>query len=366
MIWMFSEAKLFTIQKKKICAIGMIVLWLISLKSVSAQQILNGSFEENVIDCGINMTNDAFNAEMFYITAFGGQSEIDVLNKDCGYGLAQDGEEFVALYNNTFSDAFTFELSKPLEANRLYKIRYAARVGTGIRNYNSQVVLGTSQEAEAFGTHAHTSVFLDTIWRYYEAQFSLSESHQFLSVRINSFDETWVFLDDFSIECPVVDIGRDTAYCEVRNIVLMVPDFFIEYAWSTNAVDPMIVIHHPGEYWIEATDGTCVVRDTIVIEELPFNCQCPVFVPNVFSPNHDDINDTMTPLSPCLFDNYQLNIFDRWGSVVFSSRDPQVGWNGNSHDGGEAPSGVYGFVVQYQFYYQSEVTFTSGDITLIR
>ena len=59
-----------------------------------------------------------------------------------------------------------------------------------------------------------------------------------------------------------------------------------------------------------------------------------MYVPNVFSPNQDGINDIFKPSFSNIGDisGYQFQIFDRWGSLLFETRDPTVGWNGRAKE----------------------------------
>lgn len=54
-----------------------------------------------------------------------------------------------------------------------------------------------------------------------------------------------------------------------------------------------------------------------------------IFVPNAFTPNNDGRNEVFMPvLNGFSGWNYTLLIFDRWGKVVFESRDRTIGWDG--------------------------------------
>ena len=54
------------------------------------------------------------------------------------------------------------------------------------------------------------------------------------------------------------------------------------------------------------------------------------YVPNAFTPDDGLVNSTFTPIFTSGFDpyQYQLTIFDRWGKVMFISKDPSIGWDG--------------------------------------
>jgi gliding motility-associated-like protein len=70
-----------------------------------------------------------------------------------------------------------------------------------------------------------------------------------------------------------------------------------------------------------------------------------IFVPNVFTPNGDGVNDAV------LFAGYDLElfrftVFNRWGIKMFSTTDPGSGWDGRTTSGGECTSGVYYYLLE--------------------
>lgn len=63
-------------------------------------------------------------------------------------------------------------------------------------------------------------------------------------------------------------------------------------------------------------------------------------LPVAFSPNGDGINDAFS-LEDDTLSTLQIQIFNRWGQLVFSSRSPSFSWDGRELDGRNAPDGVY-------------------------
>lgn len=56
-----------------------------------------------------------------------------------------------------------------------------------------------------------------------------------------------------------------------------------------------------------------------------------VFIPNAFTPNMDGHNDYFKPvISGGELEYYELNIIDRTGKMVFSSKEPTDVWNGTT------------------------------------
>jgi len=84
-----------------------------------------------------------------------------------------------------------------------------------------------------------------------------------------------------------------------------------------------------------------------------------------FSPNSDGNNETFAPFFfECDIVDYRLEIFDRWGTEVFSTQDTNAIWNGNNSD-----MGVYVFQIQYSYNsFEGEFIEKSivGNLTLIR
>lgn len=57
---------------------------------------------------------------------------------------------------------------------------------------------------------------------------------------------------------------------------------------------------------------------------------CKLYVPNVFTPNDDGLNDVFKVYfnSFCSIEKFEINIYDRWGDKVFHSTDQNFEWNG--------------------------------------
>ena len=95
-----------------------------------------------------------------------------------------------------------------------------------------------------------------------------------------------------------------------------------------------------------------------------------VYIPSVFSPNADGVNDYFTLYGGqgTTAINY-LRIFNRWGAVVFENEnfalsEESSGWDGD-FDGDFLNSGVYVFVAEILFA-DGETIEYSGEVTLIR
>ena len=72
---------------------------------------------------------------------------------------------------------------------------------------------------------------------------------------------------------------------------------------------------------------------------------CPGEVPNAISPNGDGMNDVFDLSS---YDVSKLEIFNRFGTLVYSKENYTNEWHGQSNSGEELPVGTYYFTMEYQ------------------
>lgn len=95
-------------------------------------------------------------------------------------------------------------------------------------------------------------------------------------------------------------------------------------AWQT---DSILTSLRAGHYIFEVADTNgCTISGSANITS-PFK-NCLVVMPTAFSPNGDGNNDLLKPKVYDALTNYELSVYNRWGGLVFRSRDPQAGWDG--------------------------------------
>ncbi len=88
-----------------------------------------------------------------------------------------------------------------------------------------------------------------------------------------------------------------------------------------------------------------------------------LFIPNVFTPNGDGLNDAFFPITIGM-ENIAIRIYDRWGNLIWEGKDNQQ-WDG-SYNGNPVPEGVYVYVVTGQIKATSRNISRTGSLTVIR
>ncbi len=71
------------------------------------------------------------------------------------------------------------------------------------------------------------------------------------------------------------------------------------------------------------------------------------YIPNVFTPNEDGVNDSFYPVISKLTEDYHMMIFNRWGNLIFETFDQNGKWDG-TYSGSKVPFGVYFYVITFK------------------
>jgi gliding motility-associated-like protein len=123
---------------------------------------------------------------------------------------------------------------------------------------------------------------------------------------------------------------------------------------TTNEQNPTHIYTEEGTYYVslEVTDAngcSAIFNDYIAVLENDLT-----YIPNAFSPNGDNLNDTFqAQLNEFDTGTYEMIVYDRWGKQVFYSTRPSIGWDGTDN-GVYLPNGTYVYLVRYQINQQQK------------
>jgi gliding motility-associated-like protein len=108
----------------------------------------------------------------------------------------------------------------------------------------------------------------------------------------------------------------------------------------------------------------CSDTITKIVDVIPISS---LHSPNAFTPNNDGLNDSFEPKG--IFrgiTDYKLNIWNRWGGLIFESEDIEIGWNGEMNNAGTPlPQGIYVYQLSYTEP-RGKVVNQKGHLTLVR
>jgi gliding motility-associated-like protein len=166
---------------------------------------------------------------------------------------------------------------------------------------------------------------------------------------------------------PQIAVPSEATLCQGYPLTINALMDTADFLWNDGTEGPIIEIMTPGVYTLSATSNGCTTQASVLVQEEI--CDCQVYIPNVFTPNFDGINDRFQPYIQCdgaTISEFEMLIFSRWGELVFQSNAPEQAWEGLVK-GQRAPHGVYTYLIRYNLQVNgvSASQQQSGDIILL-
>ncbi len=179
---------------------------------------------------------------------------------------------------------------------------------------------------------------------------------------------------DFDTRVPLLNLDPSISWCEGDIISLDASQPFVAgYLWNDGSSTPAFQVTAPGLYSIEVTTPCSIIAQDVDVYP-GTDCVVPkihagIHIPNVFSPDGDGINDVFTVSfgSDLEITAMEGTIFDRWGNLVFGSKDIPFNWDGFFNKEPVMP-GVYAFVIRIEYLLEGDSQQKSlyGDVTVVR
>jgi len=163
---------------------------------------------------------------------------------------------------------------------------------------------------------------------------------------------------------PAINWGpRDTSICNSEELLLNAYNPQSTYEWQDGSMQSEFRVTKEGQYTVQVQNICGVASDTISVKYA--SCSCRFSIPNAFTPNNDGKNDVFRPNYSCLFSDYELQIFNRWGQMIFVSQNAGQGWDG-TFERRMQPVGTYVWMISYMDTLAGKMIKKTGTITLIR
>jgi gliding motility-associated-like protein len=158
-----------------------------------------------------------------------------------------------------------------------------------------------------------------------------------------------------------IDCNNSSSLLQVSgaNSYSWYPSTFLNNAKSEN---PIVSPRQTTTYFVIGTNGTCDGKDSIEVKVLK-NGIVKLIIPTAFSPNGDGRNDCFEIKTKNGLLIYHLKIYNRWGALIWETKDINECWNGN-YNSGKGEMGVY----FYNIIAKSDCgeIFEKGDVILVR
>ncbi len=174
-----------------------------------------------------------------------------------------------------------------------------------------------------------------------------------------------VFVD---IQLPSADAGPDTTIFFGETAFLNA-NGGVSYSWSPttglndpNSQNPLASPPVTTTYTVTVTTAIgCEFTDEVTVF---VSSDALVDVPNAFSPNGDNVNDGFTIIVRGQLSSYNLQIYNRWGTMVYEASDFTLPWYGH-YEGEDQPMGSFVYVLNYSDMNGKDF-FKKGNFILVR
>ena len=174
-------------------------------------------------------------------------------------------------------------------------------------------------------------------------------------------------------EKPIVDAGPDLTVC-INDAIFLEATGADSYTWNNGLINGNAYMPSYGvtEFVVTgSTFGGCTDTDTVLVtvndgcnpdDEVIF------WVPNTFTPEGDQFNQTFKPIFYSGFDpfEYDLYIYNRWGQLIWESHDVKVGWDGTFYDGNKIADGTYIWKIKFKVLSNDEKRTALGHVNVLR
>jgi gliding motility-associated-like protein len=174
--------------------------------------------------------------------------------------------------------------------------------------------------------------------------------------------DTFFTIDEISV---VLDPANELIECDLENLDIELsvsPSGGTNpytYSWTNGSTDSTINLGlSPGKLAITVMDNNaCTLDTTFKIAAMTSEC-----VPNVFTPNNDQVNDTWNLEQAFLYANTTITIWGRYGNKVYESTGYDQPWDGKNESGNDVADGVYFYHIELGNGYDP----IQGTVTILR
>jgi gliding motility-associated-like protein len=161
---------------------------------------------------------------------------------------------------------------------------------------------------------------------------------------------------------PRFSLGTDRLICPGEIITLQpVLDPLWQLLWQDGSGAITYRVAQPGLYYLDAITRCGTTREDILFTR----GLCKVNIPNAFTPNGDGLNDVLKALGTEVVTNFTLKIYNRYGQLVFETRDKNKGWDGRI-DGQRVNNGAYAYICTYRELNGTKDELLKGTVLVIQ
>jgi gliding motility-associated-like protein len=133
----------------------------------------------------------------------------------------------------------------------------------------------------------------------------------------------------------VIQSDGPVIFCKGESVLLNVPkvvghtyQWFLGGSAISGATQDTLRVNKEGVYTVNVQSVFGCKSSSAAPVTVLIPCEASIWLPDVFTPNGDGINDILMPVLPGIKKFRCFKIYNRWGQLIFESRDKSKGWDG--------------------------------------
>jgi gliding motility-associated-like protein len=134
-----------------------------------------------------------------------------------------------------------------------------------------------------------------------------------------------------------------------------------DYSFEEN---PMYSFNNPQSYNVALTATNNFGCSSEMIKTVHIDKEYTFFVPDAFTPDGDGLNDVFVAQGNRI-SSFEMQVFDRWGGVIFESTSINLGWDGTDFSGTPIDNGIYLYHIAL-YDHSGRLWVYNGELKLMR
>ena len=243
-----------------------------------------------------------------------------------------------------------------------------------VANFNPSVTFGCSPLSVTF-TNNSSGPYTNSLWNFGNAVTTTTQNGTTTFTQPGCYDISLIVsnsagcADTMSTDSLVCVVsGPDASfsastqgidYYTGQLVLLNTSDGEVtDYLWTFGDGSPNSTLENPIHYYPDQLAASYEVTLTIVdtngcVDTASYEFSLVellnVYIPNSITINGDNINDVFLPIfsNVDIIKSYQMEIYNRWGQLVWETDVVSEGWNGRYKDNKDVQLGVYNWKIRY-------------------